>query len=783
MAKRVCAAILSLVMETSLAWAQSASISGRIVDAQNAIVVNAIVRLTPAAGVPRVTRTSADGTFIFQGISAGNYTLDVEAPGFVPWKQQLTARPNAPRLDISLQIAGVREAVSVVSSVVATVAEPSPTATRLGLTPLETPASVAVLPGDVIRERGDLTIQDARARAVGVTTLSDPGNGGGDASARGFSGVNSVMQLFDGQQLFVGAGTVTFPFDPWTVDRIEVLGGPSSVLYGTGAIGGVVNVVPRQPNPLRHENSVRIAGGSFKTFRGAFDSTGPINAATSYRLDVSQNHSEGWLDRGGEANSTALSGSLSHQLTPALTVTVSEDYGYQKPETYFGAPTINGTVPELLRKVNFNVGDADIYYKDSWTQGKVDWQAAPAVRVRSRVYGLVTNRHWRDAENYSYDPSSGLVFREGYLEIFHHQQQYGNRSDVLVSQPLFGHANSLSVGGDYNYVRFEHVNNGPFEGSSEVDLANSNPGTFINLAGTFPRFRTRTHHVGGFAEDRLVLTPHVSVVGAVRFDRYAVERLDLVATTTAERTYRTPSWRGGVVVSVTPELSVYGQYATATDTIGNVISNNARRLLLDPTTGRQVEVGVKQSFLNRRGDWTVAAYNIVKEKLLAPVPNNPGVTQQIGQQSSRGIEASVALALPRGVRLEANGTVLNAQFDDFFENVGGVLVSRAGNTPPAIPERLANVWVTWNAPQKWQFRGGVRYVGQRFWDNGNSSPSSAYTVVDAGVRRGLTDRVAVDLYLYNLFDELYAQTFYSSEPAQWLLGRPRAAEVALTVRF
>jgi iron complex outermembrane recepter protein len=180
-----------------------------------------------------------------------------------------------------------------VSSVVTTVEQPAPTATRLGLTPLETPASVAILPGEVIRERGDLTVQDARARAVGVTTLSDPGNGGGDASARGFSGVNSVMQLFDGQQLFVGAGTVTFPFDPWTVDRIEVLGGPSSVLYGNGAIGGVVNVVPRQPNPLRRENAVRIAGGSFTTFRGAFDSAGPIDRATSYRFDVSQNYANG----------------------------------------------------------------------------------------------------------------------------------------------------------------------------------------------------------------------------------------------------------------------------------------------------------------------------------------------------------------------------------------------------------------------------------------------------------------------------------------------------------
>jgi hypothetical protein len=133
-----------------LAWAQGASIAGRILDAQGAAVVSAIVRLTAPTGAPRATRPSADGTFTFEGISPGTYTLEVEAPGFVLWNQQVVAQANAPRLDISLQVAGVREAISVVSPLVMTMAQPSPTATRLGLTPFETPASVAVIPGEVI---------------------------------------------------------------------------------------------------------------------------------------------------------------------------------------------------------------------------------------------------------------------------------------------------------------------------------------------------------------------------------------------------------------------------------------------------------------------------------------------------------------------------------------------------------------------------------------------------------------------------------------------------------
>lgn len=765
------------------ALAQELSVSGRVTDAQGAVVVSAVVRVISTANPPRVTRSAADGTFAFDHVVPGRYTLQAESAGFAPWTRDVTVGPNPIRLDVMMQVAGVAEIVSVVSSPVATLVARSATASRLDLRLLDTPASVSIIPGEVIRERGDLTIQDARARAVGVTTLSDPGNGGGDASARGFFGVNSVMQLFDGEQLFVGAGTVTFPFDPWTVDRLEVLGGPSSVLYGNGAVGGVINVVPRRPNTSVRESSFRIAGGSFKTFRGAFDSSGPLSASTSYRVDISQNSTGGWLDSGGDANSTALSASLRHQVTPKLTITLSEDYGYQQPERYFGTPTVNGRIDESMRKVNFNVSDADIYYKDSWTQFKADWQVSPTVRFRSRTHALVTNRHWRDVENYAFDPSSGLVDREGYLEIFHHEQQYGSRSDVVVNRAVAGLANTLSAGVEYNYVRFKHVNNSPYEGSSVVDIRNSNPGTFINPAGTSPKFRTNTHAVAAFAEDRLVLSSHVSVVGGVRFDRYAVERIDMVDTTTAERTYTPPGGRAGIVYSINPRLSVYGQYATATDTIGNVISNNVRRLLLDPTHGRQVEAGIKQSFQDQRGEWTVALYRVVKENLLAPVPNNPAVTQQIGQQSSRGVEATFAFLLPAGVRIEANGTILSARFDDFSERVGGVLVSRVENTPPEVPERLANLWVTWNARQNLQFRGGFRYVGQRFWDNANTTPAPAYNVVDAGIRRKLTNRTSIDVNFYNLFDELYAQTFYSAEPPQWLLGRPRSAEVSLTVGF
>jgi len=783
MTRRALALVLLVVLSpTANAGAQPVPagriVAGRVVDAQGAPIENAVVTVIAPNAPSRTTRTTAAGTFEVPGVSGGTVTLQVESPGFRTDTRSVGVDSKAP-VEVSLQVAGVQEAINVTGVLPAGLTQMVETGTRLGLTLLETPASVQVLTGEFIRARGDVSVADAKARAVGVTSQADPGNGGGAVAARGFSGVGSVMQLFDGDQLFVGASTVTFPFDPWTVDRIEVVGGPASVLYGSGAIGGVVNVVPRKPSVARQQ-TMRLAGGSFDTWRTALDSTGRLGSRASYRADLSHNRSDGWLDR-GDSRSVALSASARVELRPQLTLTISEDYGHQNPVKYFGTPSSGGRVDEAIRRTNYNVSDADIEYDDSWTQAKIQWQPSANARIRSGFQFLDTNRHWRNVENYSIDGAS--VLRETYIEIFHDQRQYGSRSDGMFVGTVAGRPNTLNVGFDYNFVRFEHVNNSPYDGSSTVTLRSPTPGLFLNLAGTLPKYRTGTHRVAGFVEDRLALTSALSLVGGARVDRYAVERRNLLNNGRAERALTPVSWRGGVVYAVRPSVSVYGQYSTATDMIGNVISNNPARLLFDPTTGQQVEVGVKQAFWESRGQWTVASYYIVKDGLVTPDPANSVTSVQIGQQSSRGIEATVGLALTNGVRLDANAAILRARYDDFAETIRGARVSRVGNRPPNIPHQTANLWLSWDLTTDWRVQGSARLVGRRYSDFANTGSVPGFAVVDAGVRRAIGSRIALDLRLWNLFDRIYATTYYDNGEPQWLLGDPRSAELAVTIRF
>ncbi|WP_260928365.1 TonB-dependent receptor [Novosphingobium sp. 9] len=236
------------------------------------------------------------------------------------------------------------------------------------------------------------------------------------------------------------------------------------------------------------------------------------------------------------------------------------------------------------------------------------------------------------------------------------------------------------------------------------------------------------------------------------------------------------TWRVGSVYQPISTVSLYAQYATGVDPLGTLTTYSTDQVAFSNATGDQVEVGAKASFLNGHGTATLAAYRIVKKHLLAQQTLTSPI-EQVGQRSAKGIEASVSLDLPRGFGIDANGSVLDARFDDFVS--GGV--SYTGNTPPNVPERMANLWLRWNATRQLQARAGLRYVGRTYSDNANAFRIPGYATVDTTLSWALTPKLALDLRVYNLLDKAYAMTSYNDE--QWILGRPRSVDVTLRAGF
>jgi iron complex outermembrane receptor protein len=663
----------------------------------------------------------------------------------------------------------------------------SGTGSRLNLSPLQTPASIEVLAGDVIRQRGDPSIVESVTRAAGITSEATPGDGGTALSTRGFVGHSSVMYLLDGARLFVGAGTVTFPFDPWSVDRIEVLHGPASVMYGQGAIGGVINIVSRRPNSSEQEAQVELAFGEDKRSHAAVDLTGPLSDDWAYRFDASYNQADNWVDR-GDSDSLAIAGTLQWDLSDALRLSLSYDYGDQNPLQYFGTPLVDGRLDESLRHQNYDVRDAKIHYRDAWTRFRAQWQASENVQVNNQAYWLDVDRQWRNVEEYEFNPDSGAVDRFSYIGILHHQQQIGDSADARIEHELFGRANHVAVGFDFNHVRFTHVNDfddPQFDAQSSVPVRNFDPGVFLDLSPTIPRFRTETDQYSVFFEDRFVVSEQWSLIAGARYDHAELDRTNLINPAASfDASFSDTSWRVGVVYQPVPTLSFYGQYATAVDPVGSLITTSASAAQFDLTTGSQIEAGVKQSFWDRRLEWTLAAYRIVKKDLLTqdPASANPQDILQVGQQSSRGIEVSLALNVNDRWRIDANAAVLTAKFDDFGEeDDDGNIVSRNGLRPPSVPEQAANLWVSWAVTDQWNARAGLRYVGKRFTDTANRLELPSYTVVDAGVDWAPTPQFSLTAALRNVTDEVYGVAAYTT--SQWIVGQPRTAELTARYRF
>jgi iron complex outermembrane receptor protein len=377
------------------------------------------------------------------------------------------------------------------------------------------------------------------------------------------------------------------------------------------------------------------------------------------------------------------------------------------------------------------------------------------------------------------------VRRSSFLEILHEQEQIGNRLNATFSHTPFGFENDFSFGFDINRIDFTHINNSPYTedpaNPSLVDPYAPTPGYFVNLVGTTPRYKTDTTQHSVFFEDRFKATGRLALVAGARYDSAELERRDLLNPAAGfDKNFYTASWRLGAVFDVSADLVVYGQYATGSDHLGSLITSSAAQANFDLSTGKQWEVGVKQALADGRGQWTLAYYDIVKEKLLTRDPDNPAIEQQVGERSARGVEAAIAFDLGGGWRIDANAAALRARFEDFTESVSGVPVSRDGNVPNGIPERTANLWLTYAFAEDWRANAGARYVGKRYSNTANTISVDSYTVFDAGLHWQTTANIATALRVFNLTDEVYTT---GSSSTQWRLAQPRTVELSVDFRY
>ncbi|GAB7563672.1 TonB-dependent receptor [Methylobacillus methanolivorans] len=673
---------------------------------------------------------------------------------------------------------------------------PSEAGSRLGLTIRENPASVAVADRQKMEEIGARTFQDAVNSLPGVNASAPPG-WGGHIAYRGFTG-SQINQLFNGISLqYSGANR---PVDAWVFDRVELIGGPSSFLYGSGSISGSLNYVTKLATREQEIKEARVSYARYDTMETAVGLNHALNDNNWVRLDFSRNTSNGYIDRQErEANSLALSWLT--DITPNLSHTLAlEHHVEQEDSPYWGSPTLQPQVGTLKIKKsdrfnNYNVADGRYEQRVTWARSLTDYKISETTSLRNTFYHYRGQRDFRNLEVYTYNPSNSLVTRSNAYMQRHNQELTGNRIELVHNDQLFGMRSDWSFGADYNVNRqtiFPTSSLNKSDGQF-FDIVNPDsfaPDSFYDIPGMGNGLRkgrsTEVKTLSAFAENRQFLSQRFSLVTGLRYDHidYHLDNRN-ASPATVNRRWDAFTGRVGAVFDITDEANVYAQYSTSAEPPGGTLTsasagqtNNNFKL----STGYQMEVGSKFNYLDGRGTATIAAYKIVRRDFPVTDPQNANNTILAGQQSSKGIELASSLQLTPKLRAEGNIAWIDAEFDEFNESVGGISVSRKGKTPVNVPDQVANLRFNYQITPDWQAGIGARYVSSVYANNANTMWVPSYTLFDVHTRYNVSKNAELTARIRNLTDETYARFIHQTN-TQYYLGEPRTLEVALHVRF
>ncbi|WP_404299236.1 TonB-dependent receptor [Alicycliphilus denitrificans] len=670
---------------------------------------------------------------------------------------------------------------------------PVETGSRLGLTPRETPASVTVVDRATIEARGAQDTQEILRAIPGVTAHNAPGSIG--VSYRGF-GSGSIGQMFNG--ISVQYSIAARPVDSWIYDRVEAIGGPSSFLFGSGAVGGSINYITKTAERhdfsegqlrLGQNNLKEVSLGLNRRIAGSDNAAGPQHFA---RIDLNHRDAGNWVE-GMHTRSTQLATSLLSDLGGGLTHTLAYEYQNEHVDRpYWGTPLLNPMAGELridprTRFANYNSADGLYAQRVQWLRSVTQWRASDALELRNTFYAYDALRDYRNVETYRFNTSNTQVIRSGAYLQRHDHEVVGDRVEGTYKGSIAGRKSDWAFGLDVSVNRQTRFPNSLAGTVSTVDPYRFATENFFDIPGMAPGFKpdrdNKVTTTALYLENRTAVAPRFNLITALRHERIDLDLTNRRAVTAAmpatySRGYSPTTGRIGVVWDVAPGANLYAQYSTAADPPSGILSTASFADVMNNselTTGRQAEVGSKIDFWGGKGTATLALYQITRRNIATQDPNNPGMTLLVGEQSSQGAELSVGLRPSPRWQLQANLTHVDARYENFMQ--GGV--SLAGKEPTNTPATVANLWVGYAITPQLQASAGVRHVGKVYANAANTQWQSAYTLLDLGLAWKINKTSTLTGRLRNATDRVYAANLSS----QAYLGAPRTADITLHVAF
>lgn len=637
------------------------------------------------------------------------------------------------------------------------VAQQSAAGTKTDTPLVETPQSISVISAQQIKDQGAKSVGEALRYAPGVVAEE---YGGTDSRIdrymiRGFS---SSYPYLDGLTTNTYYTLLSPKLEPYGLERVEVLSGPSSSLYGATTPGGLVDAISKRPTdtPL-HELQWQLS--SPKGVSGAFDFSGPItdDSTLLYRLTGIARAADTQVDHVDTKNYyiapaftwkpdedtsfTFLSrfqrsnDGVQFQNLPALGTLYSAPFGKISPDLFIGEKDFN-TVSRSSQSVGYAF---EHHFDDVWT-----------VRQNLRYSNTST-----DVEQIG---TSGFVPGTTELDRWTlgananlHDFAVDTQAEAKFDTGPLNHTLLFGI----DYMR-SHSRWYERDGSaSPLDVLNPGYGQSYSLPDDVD-FATddRLQQTGVYAQDQVAID-NWRISGALRYDWATTRDTDLVTdgNPSVENDDKHLTGRAGILYRFDNGIAPYVSYSTSFRPTPGL--NSTTGDALQPTTGKQYEVGIKYQPTGYNSYMTAALYNIDQENVTTANPGPPVTYSQTGEVRMRGLELSSVFDLDDGLKLIANYSLNDGEITKDDDD------SVRGNRPKDVPRNMANLWldktIESGPVEGLGFGAGVRYVGERYGDNDNTLKLPSNFLVDAAIHYDYKDwRFALNAT--NIFDKTYVAT-------------------------
>lgn len=677
-------------------------------------------------------------------------------------------------------------------------AKHSATATKTD-TPIEkTPQSVSVITRQEMDIRQPTTVKDAMAYTPSVFSTRGSSSTYDVVSIRGFTAPTTVNtnQYLDGMKL-QGNNYSEISMDPYFLERVEVMRGPTSVLYGNSNPGGIVSMVSKRPTtePLRE---IQFKMGTDNLWQTGFDFSDAIDDAGvwSYRLTGLGRSQDAQQDM-VKSSRYAVAPSFSWRPDDKTDFTFLSNFQSDPDAGYYGWLPREGTVVPYVDAngnshklpTDFNEGERD--NKMQRRQQMVGYNFSHAFNdtftVRQNLRYDQVKTLYRSVYGFGYDGAGNI--KRNYVRSDEDLNTFTVDTQLQSNFATGDVGHTLLTGVDYSRMRNDI--DALYGSADSLNMQNPQYGNpNIDVSGPYAKYQVlnRMEQTGLYAQDQMEWDKWVLTLGG-RYDYAKTSTLTRTNGNEAMNHDQQFTWRGGVNYLFDNGISPYFSYSESFEpTSGSTKEGKP----FDPSRGKQYETGVKYVPKDMPVVLTAAIYQLTKNKNLTSDPNDSTglYSVQMGEIRSRGLELEAKAAVNENINVTAAYSYNDAEYteDTIFK----------GKRPAEVPRNQASLWTDYTfydtALSGLTFGAGVRYTGSTVsyykYDTttGKKNDSfnvAGYTVADAMVKYDLArfglpgSSVAVNVN--NLFDREYVSSCYSEYACYW--GAERQVVATATFRF